>query len=483
MRLLLQLLFSVAMFSNLSSQDYIDKDYGIDGTASVNLPESILGEAEYMSVDSLENVYILASVNKPVLIKLLPDGTLDKTFGEEGFFFKSNFSTYQKDNYLISIQIVGQSSVVNIYDLELNFIQGYRLPQVTDINSLSYRNDYLIGSTKDGSLFKYETEAQLDTSFRDRGLINLFESHNILGTYIGSLNDSLHIIKGYMEALPYTYISKILYLNNQGQVESEFLIDTVVINTSIISQFNLNLSHDKKFIINYDLYSFSNTPDESRYIKLNSAGQIDTTFGQSGFMNPVVNNDFKTKLLGELSSRNFPVHDLIGTITNPKLHMLTQSGQLNAEFGEGGLYDLTQLPGDQISILAQSPNNDFVYVSTSLSFSPSLIFLTKLDLSSVPKTEDFISQNKNLNTNYDLLIFPNPSSGIIKIKYSGPSLTDIDCKIYNLSGELVKTLHLDRLNQNMTYKINLDLIQSGIYTLSLMSENKILNHQQFQLIK
>lgn len=483
MRVLLQVFATLMMVTSISSQeDYRDLNFGTDGTATINLPQGILGEAVYISLDSLENCYVLASVNDPVFIKLTPTGEIDNTFGDQGYFYREDYFTYQKDNYLISINLIEQSSAIDVYDLDLNLIHGFRLPSLVEISSITFTGTHLLGSTDNGEIFKIDVSGNLESTFGEGGLLKIDYPEFNNPRYFYSLNDSTHLVAGFN--LGGLQTTQVLAINNSGELLNLHTIDSLAFG-SFRTAINFDFAplQSNEIIINYDLYNFDNQPSEITYYKLDSKGELDTLFGDSGVLSPEVPNDFNTNLLGELTSRHIPIHNLNAS-SNQELYLINPNGKLNTEFADDGYYSLSSIIGDGLSQIMKSSNDDFLYISSHFSFSPSLVFITKLDLSTIPLADDFSSDTQSVSdsdSKHSFSIFPNPTIDHVSFRYKGPTLHNVYLKITDSTGQVMQTAYLNKIVNHEEQNLPIADLASGPYFISIWQNNKSILSEQFYI--
>jgi ligand-binding sensor domain-containing protein len=83
----------------------------------------------------------------------------------------------------------------------------------------------------------------------------------------------------------------------------------------------------------------------------------------------------------------------------------------------------------------------------------------------------FIPSSLNSVSNYNLEVFPNPSSGIITVSVD-ENLKNIE--VYNVLGSLI---HSEKIHFQNEISVNLSHLSSGIYHLVLRNENLVLNQK------
>ena len=92
-----------------------------------------------------------------------------------------------------------------------------------------------------------------------------------------------------------------------------------------------------------------------------------------------------------------------------------------------------------------------------------------LGVTGIEKEDNILPQNFTLYNNY-----PNPFNPSTTIKFNIPETGDVSLKIYNVMGQLVKTVVNESAMEQGQYKISLDMsnLSSGIYFYSLKYSNR-----------
>ena len=110
------------------------------------------------------------------------------------------------------------------------------------------------------------------------------------------------------------------------------------------------------------------------------------------------------------------------------------------------------------------------YAMTEANFISKTIYLNGLSIN--PNQEEFIPRNFSLGQNY-----PNPFNPITTISYSVPNFETVQIKIYNIRGQIIKSL-IHSMHQPGNYEIIWDstndngiLVPAGIYLYALETES------------
>lgn len=80
----------------------------------------------------------------------------------------------------------------------------------------------------------------------------------------------------------------------------------------------------------------------------------------------------------------------------------------------------------------------------------------------------------NDSYNEGVVIFPNPASNMLYIRYSLMEALKVEIRLFDLSGKLVKALSVDKEAGNYTDEIGLENLPSGMYILQFMEGKRML---------
>lgn len=81
-----------------------------------------------------------------------------------------------------------------------------------------------------------------------------------------------------------------------------------------------------------------------------------------------------------------------------------------------------------------------------------------------------------LNDFFTAILYPNPNLGEFKVKLSGPPAQKIEMFIYDSNGKIIQKQRIKNFSGDHTENIQIKLV-SGVYTLLINSEEKILSRQ------
>ncbi|MCH9821899.1 MAG: T9SS type A sorting domain-containing protein, partial [Bacteroidetes bacterium] len=76
-----------------------------------------------------------------------------------------------------------------------------------------------------------------------------------------------------------------------------------------------------------------------------------------------------------------------------------------------------------------------------------------------------LSTTENIVNNLDIKIFPNPTSDLIAIQIGGINNQDLDIKMYDIQGKLIKETKLNK-GQTISY-LDIQTVYSGTYLIKI----------------
>ena len=453
-----------------------------------------------MSFDSLDNLYLTISNRgeDTYLLRLNSEGKIDSTFGDNGTFEETNFNTYQRNNYVFSLQVIDDGTIINLYDIELNLIRRFILPDIATIDNLNFNGDKLIGKTLNGIVFQYNNDGTLDGNFADNGLIDFgtLVSDQGLDGYSFTDTNGLHYFN--RASLPSTFELEFVTVDKTGDNLDKIAIpyndDTSVSDyfLSFTSQIHQSQSGDLLIEAQHLLIDFSQIVTE--IIKTKRQGNIIQEFGDEGYiLTPPLENTSQqafsgfTTLIGELSSENLVFEhginnslapDISTTSSTTALFVLSPQGELHPDFGTDGFFDLTVTPAPSRYITIKDPKRDHIYISSSINPTSSILHITKLNLEDLPGTP-IVTDTKNVQPeNQSISLSPNPTANATNLLYTGPSLSTARLHVLDTYGQIVKEIKLSQLSNNASVEIITSDIYSGIYLVRLSDGEQNLSTQK-----
>lgn len=262
-----------------------DSSFGNNGIFNLSNSNPIVRTIEAIEVTNNDQIYALIShINLNLgeglismeLIRLNSNGTLDTTFGTNGYAlyrFNSNGVNFNEIPYCLIVLSNGQI-----------IVSGAVYSSPTYINNF----DFGIGS------MKFNTNGTLDTSFGNYGkVLNTFSNVYTPKQITYTSNNKIIInANGFNSG----NIGATIKYNNNGSLDSSFgtngVVDDLFLNNAMIIQ------PDNKIIKTGQLNN------EITTVRYNTDGTLDTSFGNQGYLTTVINQHSTPNDLTLLSNGN-----------------------------------------------------------------------------------------------------------------------------------------------------------------------------------
>ncbi len=343
----------------------LDESFGESGITITDFPNGVAFGSQAFQKD--EKIVVHSS---SLLVRYLPNGTLDASFGENGSV-QINDALSAKD---IAIQLDDKIVVCGAYVMEGRPNVGLQrfLPDgkvdssfgdnglvVTNfqewdgVNSIAIQPDEKIlvsGSISESEIspfyafvVRYNTNGSLDYSFGNNGIAIVY---NTQGAVVSMLlqSDGKIVLGGYDRVLGSSDVKFfITRVTSSGQVDESFGNGGVTktdfdINGEFIN--DMCLQNDGKIVVAGSARQWG-LPIQKSYMavaRYNSNGSLDEIFGEEGkvkveFDVPSEANGIAMQENGKIVIAGFALHE--GNI-NFALARLTQNGVLDEIFGDGG---------------------------------------------------------------------------------------------------------------------------------------------------
>lgn len=416
--------------------------------------------------------------NGETLSRHLPNGTIDTTFGNNGYVYTKNFTaptpantTYFDSSILfandgsiyisnykfqtLTSQIVklnangtintsfgtnGKLTLTNTYVVnysgrnQIELSNGNLLFEVTYPNGNTYN---LLCLTKNGATV---------TSFGNNGILSF--SQNINSIY--SVNNQFYIITDEYFTNDSTKFS-IKRFNNNSTSDSSF--QTIVTSgLHSTSQFLNNDSLNNLYVItNYQNETDDNVSSEIR--KYTSEGLPITNFGNNGLIfNP--HYGFISIIFDSNDNPLFCGVKDYGNLYNPIIAKYSKSGILDTKFNQTGYYEELNSSLGYYLDFAFNPLANNEIITSGVADNTEIKFLAKYKLTPVLSTKE--------TDNSKIQFYPNPAQDFISIE-NIKNQTDLE--IYDMQGKLVKR------EKYKNAQISVTDLSKGVYLLRIPSEN------------
>lgn len=472
------LLFLVVTIS-VAQDGSPDVLFGNDGLVLKSYGESSL-DISSVSQGESGRIAVLAT-EYPVLIDTLPfilvfneDGTIDTTFGDNGVIAISSFSgapvtriNVLNDN---SILYGFGDSVIKLLpsgQRDLSFgDEGSIVMDYTAVSGLNYslRADgsiYLYGITYGGDrefiITKYLSDGIIDTSFGQQGIAQF-----LLGPFIGFYEKPIRFLDNERLLVNYSlkenstsdFINYVTRINQNGDIDSSFGTNgNIEINFNGKANSNIHVLNTGGFFISY-VYNVNGGVNRKTQRYLPNGNQ-DNNFADNGILDghSVAFIQENQRLITIDSSP-----DSNGG-TQPSLNRFFPAGAIDNSFDFQ--YDNNDLGSFRVS---PTPDGKILLAGDDLFVNGQETNLVVARFNNSPLGVD----ENELST---LTVYPNPSTNLFYIS-SEKSLYGKNYLLYNTLGQIISK---DVCKQERL-KLNLNNYPSGVYFLTI-------NSNTFKLIK
>ncbi len=481
-----------------------DSSFADDGVFNFN--KSKEGHAIIVQPDN--KIIVGGNADSCYLVRLHPDGTIDSSFGNNGYAF---WTRYGLDEFVLTemalqedgkIVIVGYSEYYDEFiarftangEVDSSFNGGYQLISSTDYDSyygfdveeLPSGKILTVGLYYTGGFFGTYTyiyfvqlnpDGSFDNSFSGDGkypLGGLPSEHNLARAMVIQPDGKIVIGGYYMDA---TYPDEEEAYLEVVRLNSNFSLDTTFHSSGYYrTKINGNncrimdvLYTDAGKIICAGYGKGDNNKDISFLLQLNSDGSLDNSFGTEGkWISADTSNVYFRKLA--IRDGNIYVTGEIGTIFN-NADLLIMGFDVNgiplADFGINGLMVASNSNKDDVGFDIAIQNDNKIVIGAGLSLGNNAASMSVLRI--LPEGIDTSSLVQVGNTT--IQIFPNPiQASSLTLELNLAISGDITIDLIDITGKTCAVLLNDSYFEEGIYSINLPLpltLASGQYILRL----------------
>lgn len=436
--------------------------YGFQETSS----GSILNYVSYE--DTEKHIY---------LISVLDDGSLDLSWGTDGFLEleeindASHDGIFLQSDHKILLKSKEEGDANRLYRylpngaLDLNFATNGFLEFLTpsSVFNIFLENDFIFYQCTISSgvnykiiLERYSPEGVLDTSYGNNGVLEIpFGSEN-----------SPSIIKSFM--LPNGSLM-FFFKENEGGVNiyrvAKFTPQGISDNSYGISGVSEVIPADVDFTgydmitngscyLNFSYYEWQEEIFYYKLFKLSPDGLIDSSFANQG-----QKDGFIAKLIQENGRviTDTPIYEWEGGYS-PNFSRLYANGYLDTSFS------FNTLAGDLNTTYSQILQSGKLLIgSDSMWYNPATLYLQRFSNNPLG-TEDEIKPH--------MVLFPNPSKGIFQLNTTNPSVIHSVYHITDILGNRIQEGVVDAQD----FILDLSMFESGMYFLNI-------DQQTYKLLK
>ena len=494
------LLLSAVTISQDGQLDLSFADNGIYNPTNLNFEGSLLD----LSVDAANNIYISGNVvnsdntKSIIVLKLLPNGTLDTSFGDNGSSrIHYNPWGFVSKNIVLDngkIVLVGRinSNTNDILIVRLNtdgsldtsfgangrvtIDSGFGDDRAYTVTE--YNNSLIIGGIlwnqegkSDFAVLKLNMDGSMDTSFGEGGISKLS-----ISSKKGEIRDLVISNEGNIFACGNIYDPSMPYYNNSDiavlKMDEHGILSSNFGNNGFLrlpesleeQSYSIKNFENSLYIIGHNLND-DNFFNYTLIYKINKSGIIDSAFGINGKLFLGDWNGGHGSYYGGLSSVLQNNNKLIlggsyyfNTGHNDSYYRMEADGTLDPTFGENGKasFDFPSVWTTDRSLEKQF-NNTFLSLCTDQNYN---LFLTR----------HLIDQTLAVDGERvdEFIIYPNPMSEELFIK----NLSGEPAKgnLYDVTGKFILNFAID----NKENSINVENLAAGIYFLKISDdENSI----------
>jgi uncharacterized delta-60 repeat protein len=297
--------YTVARYNSNGS---IDTTFGTNGLVIINSQN--YDTVNDIAIDADGKIIVAGGNTYAILLRLNSNGSLDTTFGTNGFAnFASGFSSAYDVKVLSSgeILIAGYES----YVIGASYSSNYMLTRlnsngtldttfgtngISNLGSTTADQEILYkievqpdgkivaagtinnGSDLDIVLYRYNSNGTFDTTFNGNGSTTLSSSGYDRPSGLAIQNDGKILVSGDLD-----YAIKIARFTSSGAIDTSFDSDGIidVSSNDMTYAYAIKLTSDQKIFITGEL-DMSNVDADFSTLKFNSDGTLDTNFANSG---------------------------------------------------------------------------------------------------------------------------------------------------------------------------------------------------------
>jgi uncharacterized delta-60 repeat protein len=448
------------------------------------------------------------------LTKVLPNGALDVSFGNNGiqhdtasvtgceFMLRLNTAKYlvagDNGNMILTRYNTNgtRDSTFGTYGVNSKTIGPHSIDYTTSLAADSNNNIYRVinglnYSRNKAYLFKYNSSGATANNFGVNGIASIQIDSN---KYVVSMqdvklqNDGKIIVGGFVDSTAGNFTKrkrKMVFcrFKTNGSADSSFGKNGVSIMPVFFNDssqcWRLKLQSTGKIIAVG--YNRNKEFKDVIVVRLNTNGSLDSTFGSNGiFVADINGNEDEANDLWILSN------DQIVVAGNTKLPFgdvdqfvikLNANGTTDNNFGINGLfiYSAGSNGAENSTKLVVTQNELSAYVGGYYhdKIFDYNIFIAKIILNYALGTLDFTNKTSN-----QLLLFPNPVQTKTTLEYDLIKEEIMNIQIIDIQGKMIKSICQNQLQTKGKHRVDIELnndVPAGTYVLVLSSNN----HKQF----
>ncbi len=352
----------------------------------------------------------------------------------------TEWDTYAKDDisHLGGHTMNCPTGNTNTIQTTINASNGFCVGSIINVN---YE---VTGSINQNNTFSLELSNELGI-FNPATIIGTLTSNNLTGSISGILPKSLTVGNNYKVRVNST--------------------DPQITGTSNTTGFNIfplpNVNAGADFHICKGQGIVLNATGAGSFSWDNGAG--DTA---SVMVNPSVTTTYEVIGINANGCSNFDsVTVYVDTIATPVIMILLNDSLFNSSYVEGNQWYKDYLP------LQDEIDQTFKPYEYGTGIYFTIVTTNAGCVSDTSEKLNYVAQNIDFNKNYNLKVYPNPSTGLVSIQLDEVNNEIFEVRVYNTLGELVleKTEQADSKIKG----INLSPFINGIYIIEISSNDSI----------
>jgi uncharacterized delta-60 repeat protein len=379
-----------------------------------------------------------------VIMRLLPNGEFDTTFGTGGYTL-TDLGSYDDKALAITLQSGGKIVVA----------AGYQSDQ----------------GSETGAVIRYKQNGKLDSSFGNNGIFKYLKINQVYYTTPVAIKS---LPNGKLLIASNTYsggVFALIRVKKDGFLDSTFgtngSVTTSVSNPHLFIQCNsMDLQSDGKIIL-AGLSVIQSGTVVSRYTK---DGVLDSSFGKNGLIIDIqkdITKEFHSVCIqpdNKIVAAGYYFKSL-QTSGDFYLARYTADGKPDTDFGNNGVGEITDFNrmGDGANAVALSPDNKIVLGGgASLSYG-------KTSFAIAVYQNDVTKNTSNTNTHAllpSVRLYPNPAQNILHVE--GLSSNRKTLTVLDLSGNIKMQI----ISNSSNAYLNISQLQPGNYLLQITTVNK-----------
>ena len=418
----------------------------------------------------------------------LPNGELDRTFGEEGFVQDNSYSQGIPFAALVQpnhkILVCCASSLLRFlpngkYDFTFGNngmvkIQNFgSLPPSISIIHLQQDGKIVCAGNADGQflLMRFNVNGSPDSSFGNNGTVMTSFKDD---SYILSLTiqkDNKIVVSGATGEFPNSEFALARYSSN-GEIDTAFGIDGTITTAFSSSPFENSYASEVK-IIDDKILVIGSANGRLAFVRYDSNGALDNTFANNGvYINDTLPHATDIAILPNDRILLSGITDVSKDNASYSMLQFNKNGSLDTSFGKEGQLILDLANGDDYAQCLETITDSEIIIAGSSkdsSSTPSKFALAKF----VFDGANSISDAKSLKP---WAIHPNPSASYFTLRSNQTITTHHRIELFNALGQSV-------LKQNIsssTTTVDIRNMPEGIYFYKLFSSKDIVQQGKIE---